>query len=310
MRPEPFDPEKADLEARLKRLEFFVPTADAIADPPKPSIAFGIKPLDDALGGGLSVGEHLLIGFSHNGKSLLVENMVVNNPDRHVVIMSPDETVDMVVDKIIEMASGNSSMSTAERSAYLKEHFPRLVVQDRELSTDEIERFLDEAILINGPIDLIVYDYLDLLRGRQVGDDVRSKGEWLKKLAKFYEAPVLVLHQGSRTNAGKGQPLTMSSGAYGGEQAAFTVIGVYQRKFDPDLPRAELQHLEDHPEMMIQVLKNKQKRRGGLRLEGMPVKITHNGRLTELDITDVLSPSPKEIRGGFTPYKDNDDDDE
>lgn len=262
-----FDPAQAEAEAKQKRLRFFTPLDEAIHDPPVPTFPFGLAEIDRALGGGLAQGLHLMIGYSHAGKSLVVEQAVANNPDKVVAIVTPDETVDMVVAKLMEMTGADPNAPLDQRRSWARENFPNLNIQADVFETMKLEAYLEEVKFVLGRIDAIVFDYLDLLRGPGVGDDVKSKSEYLKAIAKEHHCPLICIHQGSRGRSADGQALTLAAGAYGGEQAAYTVLGVYQRAFNPDLPPTQRAFYEQHPQLTVQVLKNKQVRGGGLRLE-------------------------------------------
>lgn len=289
------NPADRERVAKLERLSLYKPLSQEIQPAAAPTIESGLSPLDDTLGGGFAQGLHMLIGFAHAGKSLLVEQMVSANHHKRIVMLSPDETVGMIMSKLAERAGVDPKAPVEELRSFAGEHYPRLAISDVAYSTDRLTAYLEEYVYVHEGIDLITYDYLDLLRGPQVGDDVRSKGEFLKALAKTHDCPLICIHQGSRSKAADGQPLTMTSGAYGGEQAAFTVIGVYQRAFDPELSPSEREFYRNHPTMTVQVLKNKQRRRGGLDQEGTDYRIEPDGSLVEPELADEISPSPMSI---------------
>jgi hypothetical protein len=54
---------------------------------------------------------------------------------------------------------------------------------------------------------------------------------FLKSFGRRHDIPLLVLHQTSRHAGSDGAKLTMSSGAFGGEQQATSVIGVRRKKY-------------------------------------------------------------------------------
>jgi hypothetical protein len=110
------------------------------------------------------------------------------------------------------------------------EHFPNLAVFDQTVSLIEMERALSESIDVLGDPQLIVVDYLDLITGG--GEDVPSKANSIKAFGKRHNIPLIVLHQSSRTAGADGRKMTISSGAYGGEQQATHIVGVRRKRFE------------------------------------------------------------------------------
>jgi hypothetical protein len=93
-----------------------------------------------------------------------------------------------------------------------------------------MERSLAEVSDVMGEPQLIVVDYLELITG--AGEDVPSKANAIKAFGKRHNKPLLVLHQSSRTAGADGRKMTISSGAYGGEQQATHIIGVRRKRFE------------------------------------------------------------------------------
>jgi hypothetical protein len=65
----------------------------------------------------------------------------------------------------------------------------------------------------------------------EAGDTVPDKATFLKGFGRRHDIPMLVLHQTSRTAGADGKKMTMSSGSYGGEQQATSIIGVRRKKY-------------------------------------------------------------------------------
>jgi hypothetical protein len=87
--------------------------------------------------------------------------------------------------------------------------------------------------------DLVVVDYLELV---EAGEQVPEKAGFLKGFGRRHDVPMLVLHQTSRTSGADGRKLTISSGAYGGEQQATSIIGVRRKKYEIS---SEIQELKE-----------------------------------------------------------------
>jgi hypothetical protein len=103
-------------------------------------------------------------------------------------------------------------------------------VFDQTVSLIDMERALAEIVDAIGDPQLIVVDYLDLITGG--GEDVPSKANSLKAFGKRHNIPLIVLHQSSRTAGADGRKMTISSGAYGGEQQATHIVGVRRKRFE------------------------------------------------------------------------------
>ncbi len=69
-------------------------------------------------------------------------------------------------------------------------------------------------------------------KAQKAGETVPAKAQFLKSFGRRHDIPLMVLHQTSRTSGADGKKLTMSSGSFGGEQQATTVIGVRRKKYE------------------------------------------------------------------------------
>jgi hypothetical protein len=110
-----------------------------------------------------------------------------------------------------------------------EENFPNLAVFDQPLTGIDMEWAYNEVCDVWGQVpDLVVVDYLDLV---EAGETVPDKATFVKSFGRRHDIPMLVLHQTSRSSGADGAKLTMSSGAFGGEQQATSVIGVRRKKY-------------------------------------------------------------------------------
>jgi hypothetical protein len=153
----------------------------------------------------------------------------------------PDEPRQLILTKLTCMYHGIDARELERRVAMddreaidllrqtAEENFPHLAVFDQPLSALDMERAYNEVCDVWGQIpDLLVVDYLDLV---QAGETVPDKAVFLKSFGRRHDIPLLVLHQTSRHAGSDGAKLTMSSGAFGGEQQATSVIGVRRKKY-------------------------------------------------------------------------------
>jgi hypothetical protein len=175
--------------------------------------------------------------------------------------------------------------------------FPNLFVVDEVIGIPSMLQAVAEAEKIWGlPPHCVILDYVEMMPGDGNSDDhgaqVKQKINALKRWAKAAPYPVVALHQGTRSNAKPGEPITLLSMGFSGEQQATVVIGVRRKKDDESSEEYERQ-ANEHT-ITVHVVKNK--RPGG--------RCTHfNGVDYHLDpttgvigqIRDPRSVSPHEI---------------
>lgn len=211
------------------------------AQSPQERVHLGL-PLIDAEMRGIAAGEMaMMLGFAHGGKTLLLLHSLQQNRDKRIAMFIPDEPRQLILTKLTCMYHGIDARELERRVAMddreaidllrqtAEENFPHLAVFDQPLSALDMERAYNEVCDVWGQIpDLLVVDYLDLV---QAGETVPDKAVFLKSFGRRHDIPLLVLHQTSRHAGSDGAKLTMSSGAFGGEQQATSVIGVRRKKY-------------------------------------------------------------------------------
>jgi hypothetical protein len=191
---------------------------------------------------GIAPGEiAMMLGFAHGGKTLVLLHALRNNRDKHIALFIPDEPRQLVLTKLTCIhhridarelearvaADDADAIELLRRTA--EEDFPNLAVFDQPLTGSDMERAYNEVCDVWGRVpELVVVDYLDLV---EAGETVPDKATFLKSFGRRHDIPMLVLHQTSRTAGADGAKLTMSSGSYGGEQQATSIIGVRRKKY-------------------------------------------------------------------------------
>ena len=211
------------------------------AQSPHERVHLGIKRIDEEMRG-IAPGEMaMMLGFAHGGKTLVLLHALRQNRDKHIALFIPDEPRQLVLTKLTcihhdidareleaRVASDDEDAIKLLRST-AEEHFPNLAVFDQPLTATDMERAYNEVSDVWGQMpDLVVVDYLDLV---EAGETVPDKATFLKSFGRRHDVPLLVLHQTSRTAGADGAKLTMSSGSYGGEQQATSIIGVRRKKY-------------------------------------------------------------------------------
>ena len=212
------------------------------AQSPQERIYLGFQEIDSQMRG-IAPSEMCIInGYSHSGKTLALLQILVSNKDKRVIYFCPDEPRTLTLIKLacvthgidanvleVRIAENDKESIELLRNTAL-EQFPNLAVFDQTVSLVDMERALSETIDMLGDPQLIVVDYLDLITGG--GEDVPSKANSIKAFGKRHNIPLIVLHQSSRTAGADGRKMTISSGAYGGEQQATHIVGVRRKRFE------------------------------------------------------------------------------
>lgn len=207
---------------------------------PDARIYTGLEEFDGAMRGIAPDEFALIVAYAHAGKTVLASHIVLNNAQKRVAWFTPDETRVLLLVKLASLIHGVTAEEYERRIAQgdasaadelrqvATDHLPNLAVFDQPMTLDGMNRAVDEAVdnLWGAEPDLVVFDYVDLLRH---GDNVVAKIDALKAWGKERHVAMLVLHQSSRSAGKDGQVVTMSSGGYGGEQQATFLLGVRRK---------------------------------------------------------------------------------
>jgi hypothetical protein len=247
-----------DVSNASKTRQHYSPLAHAADDfihwaqHPQERIYLGFPDIDTEMRG-IAPSEMCLInGYSHSGKTMFLLQILVANADKPVVYFCPDEPKTLTLIKLTCLMHGipadilEKQVANNDHKAIqllretANESFPNLAVFDQMMTLNEMEQSLGEIESMWGKPHLLVFDYLELLNGG--GEDVPSKANTLKAFGKRHNIPLLVLHQSSRTAGADGKKMTISSGAYGGEQQATHILGVRRKKFDIE---AQIRDIEE-----------------------------------------------------------------
>lgn len=210
------------------------------AQTPERRVYTGIEPFDLVMRGIAPRELLLIVGFAHSGKTVLIAEFLLNNRRKRIAFFTPDETRVLVLIKLVSLVHGISAEDLEERirvndqdaiemvRSTARDEFPRLAVFDQTMGIPQMHAALDEAEASwGGKADAVIFDYADLLEGF---DEPKGAINALKKFGKRRNAPMIVLHQSSRSSGKDGQQVTISSGGFGGEQQATFLIGVRRKK--------------------------------------------------------------------------------
>jgi hypothetical protein len=260
---------------------------------------------------GLGRGElAMVVGFTHNGKTQLTVNVVHRNHDARILWFSPDETEALVFIKLASLVAGVPARELEYRARYgdrdvlrlldqVEQEFPNLHIVHAPLTQRVLREATEEAHDEWGdPADLVIIDYLELLRGH----DMASKADSVKAFGIEHQVPLWVLHQVSRSAGRNGQKMGIDSGNFGGETWATFVIGVWRKKHDLSFQLFELERKENKAqwqydrmdalryemgihEFTVTVNMSKNKRPGGRTMEdGVDFELlSHSGEMRLLN---------------------------
>lgn len=262
--------EKAEVNARFRYIR---PLSDAAGElieylqNPEGRFMLGLPEID-MMTRGFGAGELVyVLGHAHSGKTQIILNAINNNRGLHVLYFTPDEPAALVLTKLVALSTGvdaetlEAKIKDGDKIAEdlvretASRTFKNLIVVDTGLTVNEMASAYAEYETYYGcPPDLVVVDFLELIPGEET-DGLMTKSRDLKKWAKDAACPVICLHQASRTSGGRGRPMGMFSGRYGGETDAIFVLGVYRRRDDDDLDQFDRDRAENL--ISVQVIKNK-----------------------------------------------------
>lgn len=194
----------------------------------------------------------LVTGFAHSAKTQLALTLIVNNLGKRIVFFSMDDPAEMVLLKLACMLRGESAEDVERRlragDAQLErelrsiatDQLRNLLVVDASLSLHGITEGVAEATAYWGGLapECVILDFLGSMQGVANTDSdngIKAKVAALKAWVKDKVYPTIVLHQNTRGRGAPGEPITMLSGAYGGEQEATMVLGVRRQRDWEDL---------------------------------------------------------------------------
>jgi replicative DNA helicase len=259
------------IESRPKGLTEVFEDFHAWATDPRPRIGSGYKFFDGPTNGGAARGEFVqVLARSGVGKTWLAVNWIRNNPEVPTVFFSLEMAAPYIAARLAACETGasttvieNALKSTGEHSAiaHTITKFPNLVIVDKPAMTikDMTSALKEAEDLLQTEVRLAVVDYLELIGGFGMSEQVAAVDKTAKKMkdwAREHRVVALGLHQVSRGSGEEGhKSLSLTSGRYGGEQAADFVIGMFRPALEPNLDINTYNRVKD--QVMLQLLKSR-----------------------------------------------------
>lgn len=210
----------------------------------------GIPELD-LMTRGLGTGDlAMFCGRAGSGKTQILLNAIVNNPQAHVVMFSPDEVSELILAKLTSIKYGinaeeierkikqgdDDTTRLVRRAA--SHDFRNLIVFDESLTLRQCTDALKEAQdYWQAEADLAIFDYLELIpiNGVEGAEGVAAKAQAMKRWTRAAGIPVAVVHQSSRSSGSRGQAAGMNGMRYGGEAEATFVVEAFRKREDDSL---------------------------------------------------------------------------
>lgn len=216
---------------------------------------------------GIRPGEMWMIsGFSHSGKTQVLLTSYVLNSDKPILHVTFDEPAELVLAKLVAMVLRRSSADLEEEikrgdartidivRSVAAERFANLIVIDKPLTCGQLTDAVDEAQqFLQRRLQLVAIDYIGLLPSES--ETEASKAQELKRWLSATQIPGVTIQQNSRSGGGPGEPVTITSGRYGGEQEATGIIGVRRKKDWKDLD--EFEREAHRHTVSVSIVKNK-----------------------------------------------------
>ncbi len=239
------------------------------ADTPVKRVGTGLKGIDDLIVGPAPGEVCMVVGRSYSGKSIMGQNIIMNNADMHSIFFSMEMPYLQALIRLYAMTFNESAVDIqnsleegkpGKRFWELVEAYPKhVIVDDATMSLESMSAKVAEYDLAyQQRPDFVVVDYLELLGGAKASGEgylaTEVQATMLKDWAKNESMRVFVLHQANKQEP-RWLPPTDSSARNGGYTEADFVIGMWQPYLNPKLTHVEMLGLRDT--ICFNVLKNR-----------------------------------------------------
>lgn len=236
---------------------------------PKQRIRTGLHMVDEMCGGPAPGEVFMILGRSFTGKSLVGQNIIINNPGIPSIFFSLEMPYITAVQRMYSMWSDTPHSDVQEMTiqnslphhldTMVEEFYNHRIVDDAGLSLYDMSEYVDKFDKIYGERpSFVVIDYLELVGGGKKSGEgylaTEATAAALKDWAKREELRVFVLHQTNKLEDPWNPPTENSARGAGYTEADF-VIGIFQKWRDPKADYLTVQ--EDKNKLHINVLKNR-----------------------------------------------------
>ena len=219
------------------------------AENPTKRVGTGLPKLDEVIGGPMPGEVCMIIGRSAAGKSIVGQNIIVNNMTLPSIFFSMEMPYMQAILRMYSMWSGEDA--TIVQHEFDKGRlpvdlwdmavaFPQHWIEDRTgLALETMSAVCSDFQRVNRVRpEFIVLDYLELLGGAKASGDgylaTEKQATMLKDWAKIEDMRVFVLHQTNRQEP-RYKPPTENSARNAGFTEADYVVGLWQPARNPEL---------------------------------------------------------------------------
>ena len=236
---------------------------------PQQRVRTGFESID-VLCEGPAPGEvYTILGRSYSGKSIVAQNIIVNNADLGSIFFSLEMPYLLAIQRMFAMWSDidngivqnqvRDNTLTPMLESMAQEMVRHLIVDHSALSIHDMLYYVSayEDYFGDRP-DFLLVDYLELVGGAKTSGEgwiaTEAVAQQMKDLAKQSELPVFLIHQTNKTEDAW-EPPNAGSARGGGYTEADFVVGMWRPYLNPKLTWEQKMRLQDI--VRFDVLKNR-----------------------------------------------------
>lgn len=236
---------------------------------PQQRVRTGLESID-VLCEGPAPGEvFTFLGRSYSGKSIVAQNIIVNNPALGSIFFSLEMPSLLAIQRMFSIWSDidngivqvqvKDNTLTPLVESMAQEMVRHLIVDHSALSIHDMMYYVSayEEYFGQRP-DFLLVDYLELVGGAKTSGEgwtaTEAVAQQIKDLAKESELPVFLIHQTNKMEK-EWEPPTSGSARGGGYTEADFVVGMWRPYLNPKLTWDQKMRLQDI--VRFDVLKNR-----------------------------------------------------
>ena len=221
----------------------------AYSSNPQQRIRTGLEQIDILCEGPAPGEVFTILGRSYSGKSIVAQNIIVNNADKGSIFFSLEMPYLLAVQRMFAMWSDIPNYTVQEQvkgnrltpmlESMAEEMVRHLIVDHSAVSTHDMMYYVSAyEDYFGAKPDFIMVDYLELVSGVKTSGEgwiaTEAAAQQMKDLAKEAELPVFLVHQTNKSEPEWEAP-SRSSARGGGYTEADFMIGMWRPGLDPKL---------------------------------------------------------------------------
>jgi replicative DNA helicase len=241
----------------------------AYSSNPQQRVRTGFESIDILCEGPAPGEVFTILGRSYSGKSIVAQNIIVNNPQLGSIFFSLEMPYILAVQRMFAMWSDIPNYTVQEQvkgntltpmlESMAEEMVRHLIVDHSAVSTHDMMYYVNAyEDYFGAKPDFIVVDYLELVSGVKTSGEgwiaTEAAAQQMKDLAKEAEIPVFLVHQTNKQEP-EWEPPSRSSARGGGYTEADFMVGMWRPGLNPKMPYE--QKVELGETILFDVLKNR-----------------------------------------------------